>query len=87
MYLTREGEVPLQSPLIPLVVITSRTVPSITEEWDLGIGTIGSNSQAKRERRNMLQQCGQVSSRWESQRAISLLQTGFEKVNFYSARQ
>jgi hypothetical protein len=32
IYLIREGEVPLQSPFIPSVVITPRTVPSITEE-------------------------------------------------------
>jgi hypothetical protein len=29
----------------------------------------------------------QVSSRWEPQRAISLLHTGFKKVDLYSARQ
>ena len=32
IYLIREGEVPLQSPFIPSVVITPLAVPSITEE-------------------------------------------------------
>ena len=32
IYLIREGDVPLQSPFIPSVVITPRMVPSITEE-------------------------------------------------------
>ena len=50
IYLTKEGEVPLQSPLIPFVAITARAVPSTTEEWELEIG----RSRAK----NMLQQCG-----------------------------
>ena len=40
IYLIREGDVPLQSPWIPSATITPRAVPSITEEWDLGIGTI-----------------------------------------------
>jgi len=82
-YLTREGEVPLQSPLSPFAVITSRAVPSITEEWDLGIEAIG-RSQAKREWRKHATAMWQVSSHWEPQRAISLLHSRFEKVDLYS---
>ena len=57
IYLSREGEVPLQSPFIPSVVITPRAVPSITEEWYLEIGTTV-RGQEKQAWRNMLRLCG-----------------------------
>lgn len=86
IYLSREGEVPLQSPLIPFVITTSRAVPSTTDEWDLRIRTT-ERSQAKPGEEKHGTAMRQVSSHWEPQRAISLLHTCFEKVDLYSVHQ